>query len=128
MKIAEDIPEPVRNYRLASAIIYKKQIVGVGVNSYKTDPFQAKYTKNPHSIFVHAEIAAIKNALRRIDISKFKRSSLVVVRMKRNKTNTGFIPALSKPCAGCMSCIYEFEIGNTLYTNQNGDLEYLRSS
>lgn len=84
LKIAEDIPEPVRNYRLASAILYKKQIVGLGVNRYKTDPFQSKYMKNPYSIFVHAEIAAIKNALKRIKVLDFRRSSLVVVRVKRN--------------------------------------------
>jgi len=125
LKIAEDIPEPVRNYRLASAILYKKQIVGFGVNSYKTDPFQSKYMKNPFSIFVHAEIAAIKNALKRIDVDDFKRSSLVVVRVKRNMNNTKFIPALSKPCIGCMSCIYEFGIRNVFYTNEEGKINRL---
>jgi len=120
LKIAEDIPEPVRNYRLASAIIYKKQIVGLGVNRYKTDPFQSKYMRNPYSIFVHAEIAAIKNALKRIKVLDFRRSSLVVVRVKRNEGNTQFIPALSKPCVGCMSCIYEFGIREVFFINSDG--------
>ena len=38
-KVAEDITDPVRCYRLAAGVWYKNNLVGLGVNSYKTDPF-----------------------------------------------------------------------------------------
>ena len=66
-KVAEDITDPVRCYRLAAGVWHKNNLVGLGVNSYKTDPFQAKYGKHEHAIHLHAEIAAIKNAARQMD-------------------------------------------------------------
>lgn len=125
LNIAEDISYPVRNYRLASAVLFKNQIVSVGVNSQKTDPFQTKYMKNPFSIYIHAEVSAVKNALKRIDLDDFKKSSLIVVRIKRNENNTAFIPAMAKPCMGCMSCISEFGVKHIHFTNEEGNLVQL---
>ena len=81
--------------------------------------------RNQFSIFIHAEIAAIKNSLKRIDLEDFKRSSLIVVRTKRNKDNTRYVPAMSKPCDGCMACIYEFGIRDIFFTNEVGRLSKL---
>ena len=125
LKIAEDIPEPVRNYRLASAIIYKKQIVGLGVNRYKTDPFVNRFKKNPEAIYQHAEVAAIKNALKRVPVDEIKRCTLVVVRVKRNVRNTKYVPAMAKPCEGCQRCISEFGLKKVIYTTNKGSLECL---
>jgi len=119
--IAKDISNPVRCYRLAAGVIYKNQLVGVGVNSYKTHPFQTKYAKNPHAVHLHAEVAAIKNSLSRIDIDDLKKSTLVVVRVKRKDTkDKEWIEAMAKPCNGCMRAIAEFDVKNVVYTTEEG--------
>jgi deoxycytidylate deaminase len=124
--VAEDITDPVRCYRLAAGIWHKNNLVGLGVNSYKTDPFQAKYGKHEHAIHLHAEIAAIKNAARQMD--DLSRCTLIVVRVKRKFSEQNkniFQKTIAKPCSGCYKCIVEFGIKNVFYTNLNGEVEKL---
>ena len=125
LSIAEDIEEPVRCYRLAAGIIYKNTLVSVGVNSYKTDPFQAKYSKNEKAIHLHAEVAAIKNALRHLSVDDIQKATLVVVRVKRKTNKEPYSPAMAKPCSGCRRCMVEFGIKNVYYTGEEGRIHQL---
>ena len=50
--------------RLAAALVKNNKIISFGINRKKTDPLQAKFGKNKDAIYLHAEIHAIKNALR----------------------------------------------------------------
>jgi deoxycytidylate deaminase len=115
-RIAEDIHNPVKCFRLAAGVWHKNNLIGLGVNSYKTSPFQAKYGRHEHCIHLHAEVAAIKNAVRQQqDLSR--NCTLVVVRVKRENTRSKkFNLALAKPCDGCYRCIAEFGIDNVYYT------------
>jgi deoxycytidylate deaminase len=119
-KIAIDIPVPVRlNSRLAAAVVYKGDIVALGVNEMKTHPFQAKYAKNDMAVYLHAETSAIKNSLREISVDELGQASLYVVRIKStpcHKTVFG----LSKPCCGCQRCIETFGLKKVYYTLDNG--------
>jgi tRNA(Arg) A34 adenosine deaminase TadA len=125
-KIAADIQEPVSgNARLASCIVYKKDIVSFGFNAHKTHPFQAKFGANKESIYLHAEVSAIKNALREISVDDLSRSTLYVCRVKYescNKKNIMF--SLSKPCCGCERCIQTFGIKKVYHTVDNGYVLY----
>jgi len=125
LSIAEDIEEPVRCYRLAAGIIYKNTLVSVGVNSYKTDPFQAKYSKNEKAIHLHAEVSAIKNALRQLSVDDIQKATLVVVRVKRKTNKEPYSPAMAKPCSGCRRCMVEFGIKNVYYTGEEGRIHQL---
>lgn len=118
-KAAVDIPNPVRNYRLTSAVVYKNSIISFGANSYKTDPFQAKWSKNDHAIHLHAEVNAIKNAIKRGGIGILKRSTLYVARV-RNLNGSGYERAIARPCIGCRRCIAEFGIKDVVYTTNEG--------
>lgn len=118
-KAAVDIPDPVRNYRLTSAIVYKNSIISFGANSYKTDPFQAKWSKNDHAIHLHAEVNAIKNAIKRGGVDILKKSTLYIARV-RSINGTGYERAMAKPCIGCRRCIAEFGIKNVVYTTNEG--------
>jgi tRNA(Arg) A34 adenosine deaminase TadA len=104
----------VANYRLAAAIVYKNKVVAHGVPSYKSSPFQKKYAADEHKIFLHAEIAAIKNALRCLSVDELKHASLYVCRVK----NDGW--GNSKPCLGCQRAIAEFGIKRVIYTSEEG--------
>lgn len=125
LSIAEEIEEPVRCYRLAAGIIYKNTLVSVGVNSYKTDPFQAKYSKNEKAIHLHAEVSAIKNALRQLSVDDIQKATLVVVRVKRKTNKEPYSPAMAKPCSGCRRCMVEFGIKNVYYTGEEGRIHQL---
>jgi deoxycytidylate deaminase len=103
--------------RLAAAIVHKNDIVGFGINQRKSHPFQAKYSKNPHSIYLHAEISAIHNALKNLEVEDLKRSSLYVCRVKyTSEWKKHMIFANSCPCPGCMRAICDFGIKNVYHT------------
>ena len=93
--------EPVRGARIAASVVRKGKVVSYGYNHKKSHPFQAKFRKNAHAVFFHAEIHAIKNALQIIDVDDLSNCELYIVRAKRDKNNKRWITGLSKPCNGC---------------------------
>ena len=115
------------NIRFAAAVVYRNKIVSVGYNRNKSHPFQAKYAKNPDAIYHHAEVHAIKNALREINVEELKNTELYISRVKRPKAGDDhFVWGLSKPCPGCARAIAEFGIKRTIYTcDETGIYEVL---
>jgi deoxycytidylate deaminase len=116
--IAEDIA-PVGAARIAAAIVYKNELISVGVCSYKSHPLQKHYGRNPHSIYLHAEVDALIKAQSRIKARgiSLKKCTLYVARVKRaSSDSTGFIAGLAKPCEGCMKAIHEAGLINIVYT------------
>jgi len=113
--------DAIRSARIAAAVVYKKEIVAIGINKKKSDTFQRRFAKNPDAIFQHAETAAIKQALRYISVDELERSSLFIARAKHPSTyDRGFIQGMARPCGdlfnGCMSAINSFGIRNVIYT------------
>jgi deoxycytidylate deaminase len=104
----------VSNFRVAAAILYKNRIISYGVNSYKTSPFQKRYSKNEYAIHFHAEIAAIKNSLRYLTVDQLSKAQLIVCRINVNGL------AMSKPCTGCQRAIAEFGIRDVYYSHALG--------
>lgn len=83
-----------------------------GRNSYKTCPFQSRFSARtgcPEKIFRHAEIEAIKKGIkdRGWNLGGF---TMYVARLLADGT-----PACSYPCAGCLSAILEFNIKQIHY-------------
>lgn len=117
--------EGVNNRRHASMVVRGKAILGMGVNRYKTDPFQLKFARNSESLFLHAEVAAIKSALRHIDrlarAGSLEGCDLYVLRLDRHNKY-----AMSLPCKGCQKAIVEFGIRNVYYTNREGTIDRFR--
>ncbi len=117
----------VNNHRLAAGVFIKRDLVAVGWNRLKTDVFQMKYGKNADSIFIHAEIDAIKRAIRQLTNNHYlsyrfsPASTLVVIRYDAKSQRL----KMAKPCAGCQRAISDFEIGRVLYSNDTGELEEL---
>ena len=116
----------VSGARIAAAIVHKNKIISIGVNSKKSSPLQAKYATNKDlSIYLHAEIAAIKNALRQLDVDDFSKVSLYVCRAKNDIATNQMVFGLAKPCVGCMRAIIEFNLKNVFYTLDNAGWESL---
>lgn len=112
--LALKIADANENFRTkhAAIIVIRNRIISVGVNNLKSDPLQARYGKNHHSIWIHAEISAIKNAMKIVHVDELKRATLYIVRMRKD----GII-GMAKPCDGCQRAIVAFEIRNVVYTN-----------
>jgi len=124
-KVAEANEEYPRA-RLAAAIVKNNKVISIGINRKKTDPFQAKFSKNIESIFLHAEIHAIKNALRELSLDALKQTTLYVCRVKQPKSNTdAYEWALAKPCEGCIKAIIEFGIKRVVYTDKPNHCQIL---
>ena len=106
--------------RMAAAIVYKDSIISVGINSKITDPFQIKYQRNVHSIYPHAEIAAIKRASKKLTDRQLIKSILYVVRIKNTESSPGnFDWGFALPCDGCMRAISEFGIKTVVYSTDS---------
>jgi tRNA(Arg) A34 adenosine deaminase TadA len=87
----------------------------------KTSSFQLRFGRNKESIFPHAEIVAIKNAIKTIHVNDLSNCYLYVCRMKYDGTHKhNLIDGMAKPCAGCMRAINTFGIKGVIYTTGNG--------
>lgn len=105
----------VANARICACIVHKNTIASFGMNQLKSHPFQAKFGTNKDSIFLHAEVDAIKNALKCLSVDDLKKSTLYICRVKTvdNKECWG----LSKPCIGCARAIATFDLRAVYYSN-----------
>ena len=45
------------NAKIASAIVFKNQIISIGRNQRRSHPFQRKYAKHSLAIYLHSETA-----------------------------------------------------------------------
>lgn len=114
--------DPIAKARMIASIYYKGKVISTCRNSLKTHPFQKKYSEFPYKIHMHAEIGAIKNALKVISVDQLTDCTLYICRAKRisdNDPNSMF--GLSKPCLGCFKAISEFQIGRVVYTLDDQD-------
>lgn len=112
--------------RIASCIVFKNSIISFGINQMKSHPFQARFSRNIESIYLHSETDAINNALKLITIDELSKSSLYICRVKYDGVkNKNIIWGMSKPCTGCMRAIATFNIKKVYYTCDNGGFEIL---
>jgi tRNA(Arg) A34 adenosine deaminase TadA len=120
MKMAE-ANEEYSQAKLAAAIVYRNKIIAFGINRSKSDPLQAKFGKNEQSIFMHAEMHAIKNALKVLSVEELKKCSMYVVRVKKPSQNSSkYILGLAKPCKnGCAEALKFFGFKNVVYSTDN---------
>lgn len=115
---------PGQREKLAAAVVCRNKIISIGINSMKSHPMAAKYGKNEHAVYLHAEVAAIKNALREIDVDDFSKCDIYITRVKKEAPFTKkFVWGLAKPCVGCERAIAEFGLKRTIYTCDDGDYE-----
>jgi tRNA(Arg) A34 adenosine deaminase TadA len=121
-KIAIDNEGVQGRFKLASAVVYKKYVIATGVNSYKTHPLMNGEGYKLGQVFLHAEIDAIKNALKLIDTEQLAQCDLYVVRVKRpNYKSKNWIYGLAKPCPGCTKAIAGFGIKNVYYSENEDE-------
>lgn len=118
-RLAKENPGTKGKFKIAAGVVYKKHLISTGVNSYKTHPLMKQYGKNSDAIYLHAEVDAIKNALRLITQDHLNKCDLYIVRVKRPYDGAkNWIHGLAKPCLGCCRAIETFGIKNVYYTTE----------
>jgi len=123
--IAEHSP-PVYRTQIAAAIYLRNNLLSHGHNSYKTHPFQARFGKHRECIHLHAEIDAIRRALKYTDILSLQKAVLFVARVKwEDGRRTKKIQGLARPCEGCQRAICTFGIEQVFYTLDNEGYDML---
>lgn len=114
-----EITEGLHKSRHTAAIIYQDNLISLGTNRKKTDPFQIRFAKCESSIYLHAETRAIKLALNHLTPRQLKKSTLVVLRIKYNWKTNQYVMANSFPCIGCQRAVVEFGIKRVLYSTDD---------
>lgn len=113
---------PFKRTKLGCIIVYKKNILSVGYNNYKTNPLMKELDKERYNVeatyhchchSLHAEVSALLR-IRHLDID-FKK---VIVYTYREGVNGELRD--SRPCASCMHRIMELGIRHICYTSTDG--------
>lgn len=103
--------------RMAAGIVYRRHLVATGVNQMKTHPMMMGDGYRDDQLFLHAEVDAIKNALKLLTAEELSKSSLAIVRVKRPYIGAKtWIHGLAKPCPGCQTIIDSFGIKDVWWT------------
>ncbi len=103
---------PIRGLPQMGAVIAKRRkIISVGLNSFKSDPLQSRFSRHPLAICKHAEIDAIKNAIKSEKTKDLSGATIYVARVLRNGER-----AIAKPCEGCMKALEAHGISRVFWT------------
>lgn len=107
--IADDLSE-FNKHKHAAALYIGNKLISIGVNQLKSHPLQARFGINRDAIYLHAEIDAIRNALKRVSLDDLKNATLYVAKSRKGDAK------MSKPCAGCQRAIIHFGISQVYWT------------
>jgi len=112
--------EPMFRTRMVSLIVIKNQIISIGYNQEKTDPFVIDFQKHKQMEFLHAETHAIKKALKAVKNPKdLHKATMYICRIKNNHNVKQLIRGLAKPCIGCQKAINYYGIRRVVYSLNN---------
>lgn len=122
-RLAINNPGTQGRFKLSAGIAYKKHLIATGVNSYKSHPLMWEWGKNVESIYLHAEIDAIKNALRLVEPDQLTKCDMYIVRVKRKgERDRAWTHGLAKPCPGCRRAIESFGLRNVFWTEDEHEI------
>lgn len=114
--LAQDVP-PVSKARVVAGIVHKNKVIAYGTNQHKTHPMAAKFGKHEEAKCLHAEIAALINAINRYGVYILKKSTMYVARARNTIAQSDeFSWGMAKPCIGCERGIRQFGIKTAYYT------------
>lgn len=116
---------PFKRIKIAAVVVYKKDILSVGYNSYKTNPlmkeldkerYDVEETYHCHCHSLHAEVSALLK-IRNMSID-FKK---VVVYTYRESSDGKM--RMSRPCKSCYRYIIDLGIRRICYSTEYGYVE-----
>lgn len=123
-RLAIENPGTRTRYKMAAGIVFRRHLVATGVNSYKTHPLMASPGYHSEQIYMHAEVDAIRNALRIISQDQLAKSSIYIVRVKQRREGGDYVLGLAKPCEGCTRMIASFGIESVWWSQDLQPIPY----
>jgi deoxycytidylate deaminase len=115
-RLAIENPGTRSRYKMAAGIVYRRHLIATGVNSYKTHPLMQSPGYLREQIYMHAEVDAIRNALRLVSQDQLSKGSIYIVRVKQNREKNGYTFGMAKPCRGCTRMIASFGISSVWWS------------
>lgn len=100
-----------RKHTVCAITLGGRVVALAGNEPDKSDPLQARYARNPESIFLHAEILALKRASKLLSDNELRRCVAWVARAKADST-----PGLARPCGGCWTALRDYGIRDVRWT------------
>ena len=108
---------------MAAGIVYKRHLIATGTNQPKTHPLMLTEGYREDQRYRHAEVDAIRNALRLITVEQLKRCELHIVRVKRpHIASNNWVYGLAKPCAGCTNVLKRYGIEQVFWTKDGSKM------
>jgi tRNA(Arg) A34 adenosine deaminase TadA len=103
---------------VTSIIVSGGSVLSVGFNSRSSTSLQRKYSPSPFCNSIHAEVDAILNVRKKIDLTN---SKIYTVRRLRSDSIENPNIGCAKNCPMCAAIIYDYGIKRSYYTidNQN---------
>ncbi len=98
---------------VTAMIVSGGRVLSVGYNSRASSGLQERYKTNPHCNSIHAEVDAVLNVRRKVDL---RGSKIIVVRRLRADNEYNMALAMAKPCPMCQAVLYAYGIKKALYT------------
>ena len=113
--------DPCSGAKVAAAIYVKNTLIILGHNKNKTDPWAARFAKNPDADWIHAEVSAIKNTINHFRGEKLARpilaaATMYICRVKRITQHGEYIWGMALPCSGCVDAIRQYKIKRVVYS------------
>lgn len=108
---------------VTSMIVSGGRVLSVGYNSRSNSGLQEYYKTNRFCNSIHAEVDAILNIRRKIDLTG---SKIVVVRRLRHDSKNNMGLAMAKPCVMCQSVLFAYGIKKAIYTINNNEYGVMR--
>jgi deoxycytidylate deaminase len=108
---------------LTAMIVSGGRVLSVGYNSRANSGLQERYKTNPFCNSVHAEVNAVLNIRRKVDLTG---SKIVVVRRLRADHEKNLALALAKPCTMCQAVLYAYGVKKAIYTISNNEFGVMR--
>jgi tRNA(Arg) A34 adenosine deaminase TadA len=120
LEVADSAPGFKNRQKTGCVIVEKDRIIARGVNSEKTHPLAATFSKHPLAVYLHAEIDAIIKAARKG--SNFSSARIYIARRTYNNNRVPVGHGLAKPCSGCAAAIAHFNFGFVGYSLDSDSL------
>lgn len=124
LSFARAHPHPDEMHAWVTAMIVSGgRVLSVGYNSRATSGLQERYKTNPFCNSIHAEVDAVLNVRRKVDL---RGSKIIVVRRLRVDSETNMAIAMAKPCSMCQAVLFAYGIKKATYTINNREYGVLR--
>lgn len=123
-RLAEDF-DSESSANVVSCIALGNKIIAYGFCAKKSHPLQARFGRNEDSIYLHSEIDAIKNAVKRVSVDDLRKATIYVARAKKHQyryRRYNIVRGLARPCEGCMRAIRSFNLRYICYTTDSDEI------